>query len=135
MDREARPELKPQYIRGLARRNAMLSLRRNGYGFSQIGKQFNVTSRVAAATVAKALAEMREEGRQTVEDIREMELQRLDLVLLSLSDRVKKGDTAAIDRWIRTVERRCKILGLDRVDEATSDAITRKYEGIDVGDV
>lgn len=133
--REDIPEFQPKYIRGLARRSAILNLRKQGFSFAQIGKQFNATSKEVAKLVAQALQELRDENKSTIEDIRELELQRLDLVLMSLADRVKKGDTSAIDRWIRTVERRCKILGLDRVDEATSDAITRKYEGIDVGDV
>jgi hypothetical protein len=45
--------------------------------------------------------------------VRELELTRLDAMLLPLWRRVQAGEEKAIDRALRIMERRARLLGLD----------------------
>ena len=50
---------------------------------------------------------------EPAEELRELEVARLDAMLLALWRRVQSGDEKAIDRALKIAERRAKLLGLD----------------------
>lgn len=50
---------------------------------------------------------------ETIEDVRQLELERLNTMLTGLWTRARDGDAAAIDRVIKIQQRRAELLGLD----------------------
>ena len=63
---------------------------------------------------------------------RQLELERTDLMLRVLARRVRQGDEAAIDRWVRLCDLRRKLLGLDARGEAVSQPAI-KYIDLEAG--
>ena len=59
--------------------------------------------------VAKALAEQLVDG---IEDLREIEVARLDVLQAALWPRVEKGEIRAVNAVLRIIDRRCRLLGL-----------------------
>jgi hypothetical protein len=88
-----------------------LELRKAGATFQMIADQLGYRSPSGAhkAVVSALRATLREPA----EELRELELTRLDAMLLSLWRRVQAGEERAIDRALRIMERRARLLGLD----------------------
>jgi hypothetical protein len=63
--------------------------------------------------VQKALDEIRENLAENANAVIAMELERLDEMLLGLWEKAKAGDLGAVEKAIRIMERRAKLLGLD----------------------
>jgi len=63
--------------------------------------------------VRRALAALKVETEEKAEEVRDLELRRLDKMLQIAEAAAEGGDLAAIDRVIRIQERRSKYLGLD----------------------
>jgi len=88
-----------------------LELRKAGATYQAIADQLGYASPHGAhAAVASAL---KATLREPAEALRELELVRLDSALLGIWRRVQSGDYKAIDRLVRIMERRAKLLGLD----------------------
>lgn len=69
----------------------------------------------ACKDVREALKERRVDLDHKAEDLREVENARLDrLLFVAYRQAVKDGNLAAIDRALRIMERRARLLGLDR---------------------
>jgi hypothetical protein len=49
--------------------------------------------------------------------VRDLELQRLDALYLKAWEAVEEGDLPSIDRCLRIMERRAKLLGLDAAEK------------------
>lgn len=98
-------------IKDFERRMQALELRKAGATYDQIAKTCGYTDRTyaykAVQTCIKNL--IRERSSEVVT----IEIERLDAMLLSIWSKVKDGDVAAIDRAIKIMERRAKLLGLD----------------------
>lgn len=90
-----------------------MALRRAGASYQQIAEALDVSTTMAHRYVKQALEAMREETRETAEDVRQLELARLDEMLSRLWPKVTEGDMKAYDRALRIMERRSKLLGLD----------------------
>jgi oligoendopeptidase F len=68
------------------------------------------------------------------DSLRELELRRLDVLMLAIWNKARKGDLDAVDRAIRIIDRRAKLLGLDapqRVDIAGYLRDMAKDQGFD----
>jgi hypothetical protein len=63
--------------------------------------------------VQAELVTIRTKTGEIAEDVRQMELERLDVMQHALWDRIEAGDVRAIDTALRVCERRSKLLGLD----------------------
>lgn len=50
---------------------------------------------------------------EPADELRTMEVERLDVMLDGLWDKASKGDTWSVDRVLRIMERRASLLGLD----------------------
>lgn len=91
-----------------------------GYGIDRYRKGQeppNDTQLIHAACkdVREALKERRSELEEKTEDLREIENARLDrLFFVAYRQAVKEGNLPAIDRALRIMERRARLLGLDR---------------------
>lgn len=51
--------------------------------------------------------------REPADDLRNLELDRLDAMMLALWQQARQGNQGAVDRILRIMERRAKLLGID----------------------
>ncbi len=91
-----------------------LELRRAGYDYVSIGKILGVTAATAGSYVRNALLQFVGEIAETAEEVRQIELARLDAMQRSLGEKLEHGDLAAINTALRVMERRARLLGLDK---------------------
>ncbi len=88
-----------------------LELRKAGANHDQIAQQLKVANRsVAWKLVQDAIHEI---IREPAEEVLQLELARLDAMLLGVWTKAKGGDSHAIDRALRIMDRRAAYLGLD----------------------
>lgn len=90
-----------------------VALRIAGATFAQIGERLGVSGQAAHKMVVKALAEIARQTAESAEQLRQMELQRLDALQASLWGDAMKGDEQKVDRVLRVMARRAALLGLD----------------------
>jgi hypothetical protein len=90
-----------------------LELRKCGGSFRSIAEQQGLSLGLVHKYVSDALSEINELTAQDAEQLRELELQRLDTAQLAIAKLVRQGHLGAVDRWLRISERRSKLLGLD----------------------
>lgn len=95
------------------RKQKSLELRKAGASFQAIGDALGVSRQQAHRYVTAALESIRKETAEEAENLRTIELERIDSLFLECYSAAKKGDLPAVDRCVRLSERRCKILGLD----------------------
>jgi hypothetical protein len=88
-----------------------LELRKAAVPYQQIADELGYRSASGAFNAVKAA--LKATLREPAEELRELELARLDAMLLPLWRRVQRGDEKAIDRALRIMERRARLLGLD----------------------
>lgn len=101
----------PRRIEAAEKRARALELRKAGATYDQIARQVGFSERGAAyRAVQTALLEITQEPAQ---EVRQLELERLDAMLLGLWPAARKGKEGAVDRVLRIMERRAKLLGLD----------------------
>lgn len=88
-----------------------LELRIAGVDYDTIAQRFGYSGRGHAyAEINKLLTARAAEPR---EELRTIELDRLDKLMLAIWQQARQGNHAAIDRVIRLMERRARLAGLD----------------------
>lgn len=88
-----------------------LELRKAGLSYERIAQEVGWKSKSTAYhQIGKAIDAITAEPAKR---LRRLELERLDAVHLALWQKAKRGDVLAIDRVIKIMERRAKLLGLD----------------------
>lgn len=88
-----------------------LELRKAGVRYSDIAEKLGYKSASGAfAAVRSALIKTL---REPADELRTLELERLDALWLTYYPMAKRGDRQAMDRCIKIMERRAKLLGLD----------------------
>lgn len=97
------------------RRRKALELRKAGATYDQIKTQMGYATRASAAR--DCFAAIRAIIAEPAEEVRQLELQRLDALLLGVWKKAKDGDPAAVDRVLRIMDRRAAYLGLDAPKE------------------
>jgi hypothetical protein len=98
-------------VRAHDRHLAALELRKAGATYQMIAEQLGYASaRGAHKAVASALKATLKEP---ADEVRELELARLDAMLITLWRRVTQGDERAILTALKIGERRSKLLGLE----------------------
>jgi hypothetical protein len=114
-----------------------LELRKKGMRYEQIAQQLGYSRRGNAhKAVMKEIELLAKECREEAAQVRDLELQRLDALYLVAYAEVEDGNIPAIDRCLRIMERRAKLLGLDAAEKVDVsgdiviiDDIPRKSEG------
>jgi len=101
----------PKRVLSLKRREIALALRLQGYTYHEIGKRLKISHVSAWQHVKSAMEEHRKALAEDVEQVRDMEVNRLDGMLEKLYPRRKDPRTA--DTILRLMDRRSKLLGLD----------------------
>jgi len=97
-----------------ARRVTIFDLRRGGASLRMIAQRVGVSHETVAKDLAAVLKELNKASLSSADELREMELARLDMAALAIQKSVSAGHLGAIDRWLRIMERRAKLLGLDK---------------------
>jgi hypothetical protein len=129
------------------RREHVLRLRRGGASYPEIARamerQFKGRlpngwdQRYAYKDVKRELEKLRTEINDAAEDVRQLELERLDNLLKSLwEDAYVHGDYKAVDRVLKIMDRRARYLGLDAPDQHAIDLgdIVIRWPGDNDGD-
>lgn len=92
----------------------MLELRRRGHSLREIGATLGVSRQTAHRHLVKALDQLAAEQRDIAATVRDLELDRLDELLVGVWPAATSGDVSAINAALRIGERRAKLLGLDQ---------------------
>ncbi len=101
-------------IRSTEKTLKALELRKRGLNYTQIGKKLGCHRSTACRYVLSELENLADKCREEAVHVRDLELQRLDdLYLLAYRAIIRGNDLAGIDRCLRIMERRAKLLGLD----------------------
>lgn len=108
-----------------------LELRKARASYRAIGKALNVSGVQAYRYVQSALAEIAAKTSENAEQLRNLELESLDMAAVAIAKQVKNGEIAAIAEWRRLSESRRKLLGLDAPDKVapTNPEGTEPYFG------
>lgn len=107
------PKTAPARAAALEKQAKALELRRAGLGFEEIGRQLGIGKSQAHRYVVKALADARAQIRASADELKSEDLSRLDAMLTGLWPRARKGEAVAVDRVLKIMERKARMLGLD----------------------
>lgn len=103
------------------KRRQALELRKAGVGYEQIALKVGYSG--PGAAYREIHAALREITREPAEELRTLETERLDRMLMGLWEKARAGDLKTVDRVLRIMERRSRLLGLDAPErkDVTSD--------------
>lgn len=107
-------------IKGAENRARAVELRKAGATYEQIGQQLGITRQSAHAHVVEAMRQVAQETSETAADVIQLELARLDQMLTGLWAQARQGVPVAVDRVLRIMERRARLLGLDAEGPVTA---------------
>jgi len=88
-----------------------LELRKAGVTFASIAETLGY--RGPSGAYRAVMSALRKTLQEPADEVRKMEAERLDALLLALWAQAKSGNQGAVDRVLRVMERRAKLLGLD----------------------
>jgi hypothetical protein len=88
-----------------------VQLRAAGLGYDRIAKECGYASGSGAYQAVQAA--LRATIQEPADELRRIEVERLDMACLAIAGDVRKGHLGAVDRWIKLADRRAKLLGLD----------------------
>jgi hypothetical protein len=107
---------KPRTDKGLLKteqkRLQALQLRQAGASYTQIGQELGCTRQHAFYLVSTALARLRGRTEETAALLRELDLGRLDALLLGIWRVALGGNLLAIDRVLKILDQRARYLDL-----------------------
>lgn len=93
------------------RQRRALELRKAGYGFQIIADQLGYKDPSGAYRAIRAA--LKKTLQEPADEVRRIELERLDKMLAGLWPQAIKGHTFSVDRVLAIMDRRAKLLGLD----------------------
>lgn len=99
--------------RTLDRQKQALELRRMGKGYIEIAAHLGMSKSQAHRLVRAGLEDARAQIGAEANELKAEELSRLDAMLQGVWPDARKGGQGAIDRVLKIMERRSKLLGLD----------------------
>lgn len=99
--------------RTLERKVKALELRRMGKGYVEIAAALGIGKSQAHRLVKSGLADARAQISAQADELRSEEISRLDAMLSGLWADARKGNAGAVDRVLKIMERRARLLGLD----------------------
>lgn len=101
-----------------------LNARRSGATFEEIAEQMGLPVKRVQRILQDALADARQQAGEVITELRAMEVSRLDALQASVWNAATSGNLFAVDRVLKIMERRAKLLGLDAQPERDSDRAT-----------
>lgn len=100
-------------IKGAENRNRALELRKSGASYRQIGEALGISMQRAHQLVMDELDRLAHLRLGNADELRRLELERLEMGALAIVSQVRKGEIPAVKVWVRISESRRKLLGLD----------------------
>jgi hypothetical protein len=101
-------------IEAAEKRREALKLRKAGATYDQIAERLKYANRSGAQKAV--MAELRALPRDDAKEVLQLEIERLDAMLLAYWPGVMKGNVRSGEIVVRLMERRSKLLGLDAVE-------------------
>lgn len=102
-----------RYAVALERERDALELRKGGATYAEIADRLGITESGAYRAVRRALSKLAELSLEEATELRTLELERLDRLLLAVWPTAIQGHLGAIDRAERLIGRRARILGIE----------------------
>ena len=125
----------PRKLTALERENKSLELRLTGATYQQIGDALGFTKQAAYNAVIRAIGKLNDKIMENAEQVKSLELQRLDKLYTTMYRRALQGEYGAVDRCLRIMERRAKYHGLDAPIKQDLTSYGEKLEiGVNVVD-
>lgn len=110
-DQKDQPKFPTPHV--LARRIKALELRKQGFSYRTIADTIGVNVSTAYHDVQASMQILRDLEMSKAEDVRGIELERLDRLLLAVWGNATDGDDRAVRAALSIMERRSRLLGLD----------------------
>lgn len=117
-------------VRAAERRVQAVELRKAGASYRRIGEQIGISRQAAHKLVTKALQDLNDKTAEDAAELMRLELERLDEMQLVATQKLR-GEKAlpAIDRILRIMDRRAKMLGIDAPERITvREQEVRRFE-------
>lgn len=89
-----------------------IALRKAGMRYEGIARELGCALSTAHAAVKRVLQRWAEQNNAAAAELVALEDARLDVVMVAIAKEVQAGNLAAIDRWLRVIELRCRLHGL-----------------------
>jgi predicted transcriptional regulator len=115
-------------------RKKCFDLRLAGYSYQEMADELGVTAQCAHHHVTETLRISREQTAEITDQVRDLELKRIDLMLKALHARANRGDEKAIETTIKLMARRTAYLGLDAATKQELAVTTSLYDMIKKAD-
>lgn len=96
----------------IEKKRRALELRKAGCGYDEIAAALGYANAGGAYKIVQQA--LKDTYREPAEEIRTLELERVDRLLRAVWPRALKGDVEAVDRVLKIMTRRARLLGLDR---------------------
>lgn len=109
--RRGEPETSPRRLQAKVRAAEAMRLRIRGLTYRQIAERLGYSGEGAAYNAV--LRGLRDTRQEPAEELRTLELTRIDEALHAIWPRVLRGQTRAVDSFIKLSKRRADLLGLD----------------------
>lgn len=90
-----------------------LELRKDGWSYRDIGAKLGVSYTQAHRDVEEELRRLAQLNQDKAEELRQLELEKLDALEKAVSPMANVGQPAAVTLKLKVMERRAKLLGLD----------------------
>lgn len=92
-----------------------LTLRKMGKSYDDIAEEMGLKNKQAAHYLVQAA--LKKVIKEPAQDVLQVELERLDLLYSSIIERAMSGDVKAIHAALAVMDRRSRLLGLERKEE------------------
>lgn len=97
----------------LERQRQALEYRRMAFGYAEIAERIGISTTQAFRLVREAMQDARTQIEAEASEMKAEEISRLDGMMRGLWPDARKGQHGAVDRVLKIMERRAKLLGLD----------------------
>lgn len=111
----------PRRARAAERERQASDLRRAGASYQKIAATLGISREGARKAVMRAMDRARKLATEDAREILERELERLDELQVALWPKARAGVPGSVDRVLRVMERRAKLLGLDAAQRVDVD--------------
>lgn len=102
----------PRRMKAVDKQRQALELRMAGYTYDVIAEQTGYAD--GGAAYKAVMAGIQKTLQEPAEQVRTIEVARLDKLMSGVYLQAKQGNLPAMDRLLKLMERRAKLLGLDR---------------------
>ena len=117
MARGAAAKTSGRRIRSTEKGRRALELRKQGLSYTKIAAEIGCARSTAHLYVSRELEALAQTCHDEAEQVRDLEIHRLDDLYMQALQHVQAGEIPAIDRCLRIMERRAKLLGLDAPEQ------------------